>query len=103
MQINPGDSKAHTASGEHASDVTQDVIYFVEFGVGASGSATLKRRVGQGWVTVDAGYTASMTVAEITEIPNYFVPSVFRWEVTVGAGTITTYLEAGKGLGDRNR
>ncbi len=103
MQINPADSKVHTETGHHASDPTQDVIYYVEFGAGATGSATLKRRVGDGWIPVDPAYTASMAQAEITEIPSYFRASLFRWEVVVTGGTITTFLEAGKGLGDRSR
>jgi hypothetical protein len=90
------ESKAHTASGTHAVDAARDVIFFVEFGGGASGTATLQRKLGDGWVTVDTPYTATMDYAEITDVPQWFDPRPWRWNVTVSAGTITTFLQVGK-------
>ncbi len=90
------ESKAHTASGTHDIDPCRDVIFFVSFGGGASGSATLERKIGDGWVPADPAYTASMTQAEITDVPEWFQAKAWRWNVPVSGGTITTYLEAGK-------
>ena len=97
------ESKAPTASGVHEVDESRDVIYFVEFGGGASGSATLQRKLGDGWVTVDTPYTATMSVAEITDVPAWFDPKKWRWNVTVSAGVITTYLQVGRYDRDKSR
>ncbi len=90
------ESKDHTASGTHDIDPVRDVIYFVSFGGGATGSATLERKIGDGWVPVDTPYTATMDYAEVSDIPEWFEAKAWRWNVTVSSGTVTTYLQPGR-------
>ncbi len=89
------ESKVHTTSGTHDIDPVRDVIYFVDFTSG-TGSATLQRRIGEGWVPIDSAYTSSMSYADISEIPEWFEAKAWRWSVTVSSGSVTTYLQPGR-------
>ena len=65
------------------------VLFYVTFS--GTGSAQLQAEFDGDWVPVSTSYTSSMSVIEAasfqTEEPVYY-----RWNVTVGSGTITTYV-----------